>query len=168
MVTRTTNRAAQFLLMPTPHQKNAMAPATLSGLIRRLFLLMPRMPLSEERNQRPRRHNVGGVLMSASLLHAIEATGIRLQADGNHLRVEVPPGTDLASFRERIRQHKTEILAALGEREEIARLTTELERGWCWMQTHPNHPKHDAFLERWIGRLRAYERVYRAHERITA
>ena len=102
--------------------------------------------------------------MSVSLLHAIEATGIRLEADGDHLRVEVPPGADLASFRERIRQHTPELLAALGAREEIARLTDELERGWCWMQDHPNHPKHDAFLERWTELLRQYERAYAAWE----
>ena len=34
--------------------------------------------------------------MGISLLHALEATGIRLYAEGDQLRAEIPAGVDLA------------------------------------------------------------------------
>ena len=33
----------------------------------------------------------------------------------------------------------------------IATLTDELEWGWRWLETHPTHPKHTDFTERWVG-----------------
>jgi hypothetical protein len=43
-----------------------------------------------------------------------------------------------------------------------AALVPSLERGWDWLDCHPGHPDHDAFLDRWIVRLREYEQVYRS------
>jgi hypothetical protein len=43
-----------------------------------------------------------------------------------------------------------------------AALVPSLEKGWNWLREHPDHPEHDAFLDRWIARLREYEQVYRS------
>jgi hypothetical protein len=50
----------------------------------------------------------------------------------------------------------------------VAALVLKVEERWQWLASHPDHPDHDAFLEKWIARLHEYEEVYRAHERITA
>ena len=41
-------------------------------------------------------------------------------------------------------------------------LVLELEKGWTWLDEHPNHPEAEAFCTRWIERLRQYERAYAA------
>jgi hypothetical protein len=71
-----------------------------------------------------RRRDVGGALMSIALLSAIESTGIRLHAEGDQLRAEIPAGADLGPFRERIRQHKPALLAEFRLREQIIAAAT--------------------------------------------
>lgn len=47
--------------------------------------------------------------------------------------------------------------------EVIADLEAQLDTGWQWMQSHPDHPEHESFLDRWIGRLRDYEHATTQH-----
>jgi hypothetical protein len=135
--------------------------------------------------------------MSApALLREIEAAGIRLHREGDRLRAEIPPGADLAPFRERIQAAKPALMRELLQREsvatatvgpkhfdrkrfgglqqqwsalpdpeaQVAALVDHLEAGWVWLDGHPNHPEAEAFLTRWIERLRQYERAYAARE----
>jgi hypothetical protein len=46
--------------------------------------------------------------------------------------------------------------------EDIAELVEQLEAGWAWLTAHSDHPEAEAFLQRWIARLREYEREYAA------
>jgi hypothetical protein len=43
---------------------------------------------------------------------------------------------------------------------DVAALVLSLDQGWDWLRDHPTHPEHDLFLQRWIVRLRQYERTY--------
>jgi hypothetical protein len=45
-------------------------------------------------------------------------------------------------------------------------LLPPLDEGWDWLVCHPEHPEHEAFLDRWISRLRDYERAHAAQCRI--
>jgi hypothetical protein len=48
-----------------------------------------------------------------ALLRELEAAGIRLRRDGGNLIARARPGVSLAAFRERIRAHKSVLMAAL-------------------------------------------------------
>jgi hypothetical protein len=129
---------------------------------------------------------------AAILLREIEATGIVLHPDGDRVRADIPDGVSLDPFRQRIQACKPMLLRSLLERKmtaiasapkerfdrthlgqqwqalpnseaEIAALADQLETGWRWMQDHPDHPEHEPFFDRWIGRLRTYERACTAH-----
>jgi hypothetical protein len=43
--------------------------------------------------------------------------------------------------------------------EDMAALVEQLKAGWAWLAAHPDHPKAEAFLARWIALLRQYERA---------
>ena len=43
---------------------------------------------------------------------------------------------------------------------EAAAMAPQLEVGWTWLASHPNHPEHEPFLARWLARLHEYERTY--------
>jgi hypothetical protein len=47
---------------------------------------------------------------------------------------------------------------------DAAALVPSLENGWNWLREHPDHPEHDAVLERWLAHLHEYERVFHANE----
>jgi hypothetical protein len=44
-----------------------------------------------------------------------------------------------------------------------AAMVPSLENGWNWLREQPDHPEHDAVLERWLTHLHEYEQVYRAY-----
>jgi hypothetical protein len=93
----------------------------------------------------------------ASLLSDLDAVGIALVADGEALLFQTPPSVSIGPFVARIMAHKPVLLAALRQRE-LEREGELLERGWTWLEEHPNDPRHEAFEARWIERLRRYER----------
>ncbi len=35
-----------------------------------------------------------------------------------------------------------------------------LERGWEWLKANEGHPDHSALFDRFLDRLRAYEKLY--------
>jgi len=45
---------------------------------------------------------------------------------------------------------------------QVAALVEQLEAGWEWLAANPDHPEAEAFLARWMARLRQYERAYAA------
>jgi hypothetical protein len=98
----------------------------------------------------------------ATLLAELDAAGIHLTRQGERLRVRSESGASLAAYTERIREVKPALLALFREREGIADLDDQLKAGWRWMDEHPHHPEYEAFLGRWLGKLDAYERAYRA------
>lgn len=51
--------------------------------------------------------------MALPLLAELAAAGIRLVREGDHLRVHVRPGADVAPFRDAIARHRAELLVAL-------------------------------------------------------
>jgi hypothetical protein len=99
----------------------------------------------------------------ATLLAELDAAGIHLTRAGDRLRVRSESGASLAAYTERIRAARPSLLALLRERESIAELADQLAAGWRWLDEHPHHPEHEAFLDRWIARLREYEELYAAH-----
>ena len=101
--------------------------------------------------------------MSVDLLAELEAAGVHLTRNDDVLRVRSKPGVDPAPYRERIHEAKPALLALLREREVIADLVDQLVAGWDWLDGHPQHPEHEAFLSRWLCRLSTYERAYAAH-----
>jgi hypothetical protein len=102
--------------------------------------------------------------MSASaLIDELTAAGVRLSLDGGDLVADVLPGVELEPYRDRIAQCRPALLTLLREREVITDLTDQLETGWRWLDEHPHHPEHEAFLDRWTARLREYERIYATH-----
>lgn len=44
--------------------------------------------------------------------------------------------------------------------EEHYLLRVQLEDGWLWLKEHPDHSKHADFFDRWLEKLRYYERMY--------
>ncbi len=104
----------------------------------------------------------------ATLLAELESAGIRLGRHGERLVADVLPSADLDAYRNQITENKSALMGVLYEREAIASLTNQLEAGWRWMQSYPNHPEHDVFLERWIAKLREYEQVHCIHEGMAA
>jgi hypothetical protein len=97
----------------------------------------------------------------AALLTDLADAGITLTRNVDRVHYQTRPGVSIAPYRARIREAKTELLAALREREMLAALVDQLEAGWGWLADHPDHPQHDAFLERWAEKLHQYERTYR-------
>jgi hypothetical protein len=97
------------------------------------------------------------------LLAELDAAGVHLTRERDHLRVRGGPGASLAAYTERIREMKPALLALLREREVIADLVDQLVAGWDWLDGHPQHPEHEAFLSRWLDRLSTYEQTYAAH-----
>lgn len=68
---------------------------------------------------------------------------------------------DLAHFDRAAFDRLWEQLRALPDSEAVAAaLFPQLEAGWDWLQEHPNHPSDDAFLDRWLVKLRDYELAY--------
>lgn len=98
-------------------------------------------------------------MSAAALLAELDAEGVRLSLAGDDLHFETRPGVSIATYREQITAHKPALLAALRQRELDAEVAL-LERGWAWLEAHPDDPKHDEFEARWIERLRQYERSY--------
>ena len=43
-----------------------------------------------------------------------------------------------------------------GENPAAAALVPQLEAGWHWLASHPDHPEHEPFFARWLARLREY------------
>jgi hypothetical protein len=74
-----------------------------------------------------------------------------VSAPSGQLREVVPPQTHPADA---------------GNRDTAAALLPELEAGWRWLASQPNHPEHEPFLARWLERLREYERTYAATHRM--
>jgi hypothetical protein len=98
--------------------------------------------------------------MSASaLLAELDAAGVHLALAGDDLRFRTQPGVSVARYRERITAYKPALLAAVRQRE-LAAEAALLERGWTWLEAHPDDPRHEAFEARWIERLQQYERSY--------
>ena len=116
------------------------------------------------------RHD-GGHGVSASvdvdvlaLLAALDAGGPVLMADGGEVRGQTTPEVRIGSCVARMtatkparRQMLRQMLRPRALQDEAA----VLDRGWTWLEAHPDHPKHDDFEERWIERLRQYERTDR-------
>jgi hypothetical protein len=46
---------------------------------------------------------------------------------------------------------------------ELVALTDQLNAGWDWLRHHQAHPQHEAFISRWLDRLRTYEQTSRVH-----
>ena len=46
--------------------------------------------------------------------------------------------------------------------EDITELGEQLEAGWRWLASHPNHPEHERFFARWLVKLDEYERAHAA------
>ena len=101
-------------------------------------------------------------MSAAGLLAELDAAGVHIAREGDHLRVRSGSGASLAPYTDRIRKAKPSLLVLLQERESLAELRDQLEAGWCWMHDHPHHPEHEAFLDRWVARLHEYERTYAA------
>jgi hypothetical protein len=66
--------------------------------------------------------------------------------------------------RERYEQLQQQWTALPDPEAQAAALVDQLEAGWAWLDGHPTHPEAEAFLTRWIERLRQYERAYAARE----
>lgn len=56
-------------------------------------------------------------MSAADLVHELQAAGAVIEARGDRLRVEAPPGVLTPERREALRASKAEILAAITERE---------------------------------------------------
>ena len=102
-------------------------------------------------------------MTASALIDDLAEAGIRLSLDGGGLVADVLPGVELEPYRDRIAQCRPALLTLLQEREAVAALAASLEQGWRWLDEHPHHPEHEAFLERWTARLHEYERTYAAH-----
>jgi hypothetical protein len=98
-------------------------------------------------------------MSAAALLTELSDAGITLTRNGDRLHYQTRPGVTIGPYRAHIREAKPELLAALREREVLAALADQLEAGWNWLASHPDHPEHDAFLERWAEKLHRYERT---------
>jgi hypothetical protein len=58
---------------------------------------------------------------AAALLAELETVGIQITREEHTLRVRGNPGANPALYRERIREHKSALLALLGLQDEIVR-----------------------------------------------
>jgi hypothetical protein len=97
---------------------------------------------------------------TAALLPELQGACAHHCLAGNDLHYQTRPSIRIAGFAEPITAHKQALLIELRQRE-LAREEAVLERGWSWLEEHPNDPRHAAFEQRWIARLREYERTYR-------
>ena len=75
--------------------------------------------------------------MSAELLIELEQAGIRLSRSGDSLRYQTRPSVSIAPFREQIIEHKSELIAALIERETVPTVRLNAARKWVSVHCGP-------------------------------